>query len=349
MQQTTETPAEPGPETVPARPNPYLAALPGIVVCLAIATAAWGLGRRFPVIGGPVFGILIGMIVGNVRKPGAWMRPGLKLCGKQGLKLSIILLGGALGLREVWRTGSESLVTMLITLAAALVGAFVLGRLLGVSKKLTSLVGVGTGICGGSAIAAVAPVIDAEESDIAFSISTIFLFNVVAVLAFPALGHAIGMTDTGFGLWAGTAINDTSSVVAAAGSWSEQALDYATVTKLARTTMIVPIAVGFAILMARRRRDSSSRVRMVSIFPWFILGFLAMSLANTSGLLVDPLPAWSKTVAKFLIVVALAGVGLGADFANLRRTGPKPVLLGLLVWALVAVTSLAVQWVRGGL
>lgn len=321
---------------------------PGLILCVVIAAVATLLGNQAPIVGGPVFAILLGIAVGNTFRVSDLSRPGISFCGKKVLQLAIIVLGGGLSLLQVYETGARSLAVMLSTLAAALLVAWLLGRLLKVDRKLTSLVGVGTGICGGSAIAAIAPIIDADDDEIAFSISTVFLFNVVAVIIFPLFGHLLGMTDEGFGIWAGTAINDTSSVVAAAYSYSQQAGDVATVTKLARTTMIVPIAIAFAFMVSRRASgdngdaDRGSRLNIMRIFPWFVLGFLAMALLNTFGVLGATAPHFSLA-GKLLITIALAGVGLGANLRKIVKTGPRPIFLGLMVWIVVALISLAVQ------
>jgi uncharacterized integral membrane protein (TIGR00698 family) len=315
--------------------------LPGLGACVALAAVAHGLGRLVPLVGGPVFAILLGIIVGNTLGVKTLARPGIAFCSKRVLQYAIVLLGGSLSLLEVWRTGRESAAVMLLTLAVALLAAYVLGRLLRVDRKLTSLVGVGTGICGGSAIAAIAPIIAADDDEIAFSISTVFLFNVIAVLIFPLAGHLLGLTDAGFGIWAGTAINDTSSVVAAAYSYSHEAGDIATITKLARTAMIVPIALGFSLLVARRQPGVRHDLRRT--IPWFILFFLLLALLNTLGLFGPSVASGLGQGGKLLITVALAGVGLGANFRKMVRTGPRPILLGLAVWVCVALSSLVVQ------
>lgn len=323
--------------------SPVTTIIPGLLICIIISLIAMLLGGLAPVVGGPVFAILIGIVAGNILPVPAKTKPGISFCSKKILQFAIIVLGASLSLTQVWKTGRESAGVMLVSLSVSLLGAWFIGRKLGVSRKLTSLVGVGTGICGGSAIAAVAPVINADDDDIAFSISTIFLFNVVAVLVFPFLGHLLHLGDKGFGLWAGTAINDTSSVVAAGYSYSKAAGDYAAITKLARTTMIIPISFIFAMLV--KRKSGSSNYNIKAILPWFILGFLGMSLLNTVGLLGHFLPAFAGSAGKYLIIVALAGVGLGANLSKMIKTGPKPIILGLLVWALVAVSSLTMQTV----
>lgn len=312
----------------------------GVALCLLLALIAWVLGNRFPLVGGPVFAILLGIVVGNALTIPGPARPGIAFCSKKVLQAAIILLGGGISLVQIYETGARSLAVMLGTLAVALVIAWLLGRVLRVDRKLTGLVGVGTGICGGSAIAAVAPIIEADDDEIAFAISTVFLFNIVAVFVFPFLGHLLGMTPDGFGIWAGTAINDTSSVVAAGYSYGHEAGDVATITKLARTTMIIPVALGFAVMVGRARGGADFRVRRV--IPWFVFGFLGMAVLNTLGALGAAAP-WFGAAGKFAITLALAGVGLGAGLRKIIKTGPRPILLGLLVWVAVASASLLIQ------
>ena len=334
---------EPTPERAPGS-SPWTAVLPGIAACVAVAAVAVVLAHYVPLVGGAVFAILLGIVAGNALRLSPTVKPGLAFCSRRVLQWAIIVLGGGLSLTQVWRTGRESVVVMLGTLTIALLMAWLLGKLLRVPTRLVSLVGVGTGICGGSAIAAVAPIIEAEDEEIAFAISTVFLFNVLAVVLFPLLGHLMKMSDTGFGLWAGTAINDTSSVVAAGYSYSPEAGDYATITKLARTTMIVPVALGFALLRARSCSGAGNPVCLRKIFPWFVLGFLGAAVLNTIGILGPTLPAHLSEAGRMLIAVALAGVGLGTNLRGMVKTGPRPVLLGLLVWASVALSSLGLQF-----
>lgn len=214
---------------------------------------------------------------------------------------------------------------------------------------------MGTAICGGSAIAAVVPIIKANEHDTAFAISTIFLFNLVAVLLFPLLGHLMHMTDTGFGLWAGTAINDTSSVVAAGYSYSKAAGDYATIVKLTRATLIIPICLALAFAVAAREKrklksqDGAGHFSLARIFPWFILWFLVASAIRTAGLIPHAMQPVIHLLAEFLIVVALTAIGLSANLRRMAASGARPILLGLGVWAAVSVSSLLVQLAIGQL
>ena len=324
----------------------------GITFSLIIAIAATWLGGLFPIVGGPVFGIVLGIIINNFLGKPEWTKTGIKFTSKKILQYAIILLGAGLSLTQVWKTGIESFYVMLITLSLAFISAYALGRLLKVPYNLTTLIGVGTAICGGSAIAAVSPIIEADEKEVAYSISTIFFFNIVAVLIFPPLGHILGFSDNAFGLWAGTAVNDTSSVVAAGYAFSSTAGEYATIVKLTRTTMIIPISLIFAFITMFKKRHSVKTEGTVNysfkkIFPWFILGFLAASLLNTLNIINASTAAVLSSAGKFFIVMALSAVGLSADFKAMMKTGFKPILLGLLVWITVAVSSVLVQLVTG--
>lgn len=324
--------------------------LNGIGLALLVAVLAWAVGAALPLVGGAVAAIVLGVLARALFAPGPRFDPGIRLAGKKGLQWSIILLGFGLDLGEVARTGLESLGVMLGTLAVAFLAAWALGRWLRVPGKLTVLVGVGTAICGGSAIAAVTPILRPQEHETAFAISTIFLFNLVAVLLFPPLGHLLGLSDAGFGLWAGTAINDTSSVVAAGYAYSREAGDYATIVKLTRATMIVPVCLVLAALVAWRAGGTGTRAErpgLARVFPWFILGFLATSALRTAGLVPALLEAPLHLAATALMVLALAAIGLSADLRRMATTGPHPILLGLGVWIAVACGSLLLQFAGG--
>jgi len=246
--------------------------------------------------------------------------------------------------------GSQSLYVMLFTLSAAFLTAFFVGRAMKLDGKMTTLIGVGTSICGGSAIAATAPVIQAKDEDVAHAISTIFLFNIIAVFIFPVLGHMLGMSDTGFGMWAGTAINDTSSVVAAATSWSSAAgnntaLAFATIVKLTRTLLIVPITLVLAIYTTKKSKASGkgSAFNLSKIFPWFVLWFVAASVVNTFAGIPAQVSHGLVEAGKFMITMAMAAIGLNTNIIKLVKNGFKPILLGLCCWFAVAATSVGVQ------
>ena len=315
--------------------------LPGLLLVAAIAFPAWVAGKMVPLVGGPVFGILFGMLLAFWRRP-ALMEPGIKFTAKKILQASIILLGFEMNLFQVFAVGSQSLSIMVFTLSAAFLTAWAVGRYLNVAGKTSILIGVGTAICGGSAIAATAPVIGAGDKDVAYSISTIFLFNICAVFIFPFFGHLLSMSDLGFGMWAGTAINDTSSVVAASYSFSNEAGNFATIVKLTRTLMIVPITLVLAIFVSRKDSGAGD-FSLARIFPWFILGFLAASIISTLGWLTPATCKLLGATGKFCIVLAMAAIGLNTHLKQLLANGFKPILLGLACWLAVALVSLGLQ------
>lgn len=316
--------------------------LPGFVACIAIAALATVLGHFAPIAGAPVFGIVIGMIVAAIRKPSPALTPGVSWCAKYVLQIAIVLLGFNLGLVEIFRSGAASLPLMLVTLLVTLAAAHIVGKTLGIAPRLRTLLGVGTAICGGSAIAAVSSVIDASQGEIAYAVSTIFLFNVVAVLIFPLLGHAMQLSQHAFGLWAGTAINDTSSVVAASVPYGREAGAEGVIVKLTRTTLIIPIVLFYAGRKVAAARAGRTSVDWKGIVPWFLLWFVLAAALKTAGAI---LAAWSAVLAQialYAIVIALSGVGLSADFAKMRSAGMRPLVLGAVLWALIATSSLAV-------
>lgn len=322
--------------------------LPGLALCLAIAGIASLIGRFVPVIGSAMPAIVLGAAIALIRRPTAILVPGVAFAGKRVLQLAVVLLGTQLPLTEVVSVGVESFPVMLSTLVVCLVAAWLLGRAMRVGSELTTLIGVGTGICGASAIAAVAPVIGASSSSIAYAVSTIFLFNVAAVLVFPWLGHLAGLDQHTFGLFAGTAVNDTSSVVATAAIYGSAALGFAVVVKLVRTLMIIPISVGLAVRTARRARRSGedasplTPMGVVRLVPWFLVGFLVASLLRTLGVVPESAAAAAGAASVFLIATAMAGIGLSVDVSAFRSAGLRPLLLGGLLWVVVTVTALLV-------
>lgn len=325
---------------------------PGILLALVLALMATWLGSKLPIIGGAVFGIVLGIAINNIFGKPKNTVEGIAFTSKKILQWAIIFLGTGLSFAQVWKTGVESLSVMIFTLSFAFLSAYGFGKLMRVPLKLTSLIGVGTAICGGSAIAAISPIIEADEMEIAYSISTIFLFNLLAIVIFPIIGHVMGFSDKAFGLWAGTAINDTSSVVAAGYSYSTVAGDYATIVKLTRTTMIIPISLIFAFIVAYiKKKDSKSdkaiKYSFKKIFPWFVIGFLITSLLNTMGLFSSDVLYYTTRIGRFMIVMALSAIGLSADFKKMIKTGVKPLFLGLIVWFVVALVSVVVQFISG--
>jgi len=327
--------------------------LPGLALALAVAVVATVAGQHVPLVGSAVPGAVLGAVIALVIKPGARLAPGLKFASSFVLQCSVVLLGTQLSVAEAARVGAASLPVMLGTLAVCLGAAWLYGRLLGVPGDLRTLIGVGTGICGGSAIAAVSPVIEAASTDVAYAISTIFLFNIAAVLVFPVIGHALGMSQQSFGLFAGTAVNDTSSVVATATTYGAAAASHAVVVKLVRALMIIPVCLGLAALTARKRRpgpaggagaERRSPWRVVRLVPWFLIGFIVAAALNSAGVIPAGSHGPLQHASVFLVAVALSAIGLSTDVAALRKAGPRPVLLGALLWITVAAASLGLQF-----
>ena len=318
----------------------------GILYALLFAIPAYILGVYFPIVGGPVFGILLGMLFAKKRRPQT-VESGIRFTGKKILQYAIILLGFEMNLFHVVEVGEQSLYVMIFTLLAAFGAAFLMGKVLGMDRDMTALVGAGTAICGGSAIAAVAPVIGAKDRDVVISIATIFFFNVLAVFIFPFLGHSMGMSDFGFGMWAGTAINDTSSVVAAGYAYSHDAGAYATIVKLTRTLMIVPVCLFFALLVMKGAKESGTGFSLRRIFPMFVLYFVLACIVNTTGILPAEVSHGLGMLGKFSIVLAMSAIGLNTDLPSLLKHGTRPLLLGMVCWIAVAGTSLIVQHALG--
>lgn len=335
----------------------YISYLPGAALALAIAALAKWLetlenAAGIHVIGASVIALFIGMLVNAFYKPTAVTAPGIKFTSKKILKFAIILLGASLNIRTVLTVGKFSLTVMVFTLATCFGLGALIGQALGLNWKTSSLINAGTGICGGSAIAAIAPVIDATDMDIAYGMSATFLFDTVMVVLFPILGRAMGLSDAAFGLWAGTAVNDTSSVVATGYAFSEAAGDFATMVKLTRTLSIIPAVLVFAAISLHIKRkeqaaDATVKVSIRSIFPWFILGFLAMSALTSLGLIPTGLAASLKSISKFLMIAALAAIGLNTNFKALCRSGAKPMLHGFIVSALVVIVAILVEYAIG--
>ncbi len=321
-------------------------AFPGLLAAAALAVLASRVGAQISWLGGAGAGILLGVIIASLVKLPPVLKPGFTAAGKQILQLAVILLGAGLNLAVVWRTGVETLGLMAVTISAVFLSAWLIDKKLGISPNNRDLIASGTAICGGSAIAAVAPVIGAKDEEISYSISVVFLFNLAAVIIFPLLGRLLDMPAETFGVWAGTAVNDTSSVMAASFAYDAASVPIATLVKMTRTVMIVPMALLFSFVAASRAKKAAGgafggKFSLVKVFPWFVLGFLLMSVLTTWGGLPADWASAFQRAGKFLIVVALSGIGLNTDLRKILATGAKPILLGLCLWFVVAALSLA--------
>lgn len=341
----------------------------GILLCLVIAVPSWVIVKLFPtleVIGAPVIAIVAGMILALVIKDKTRFSSGITFTSKKVLQYAVILLGFGLNLSTISKVGKTSLPIILSTISTSLIVSFIMYKLLKVHSKTAVLIGVGSSICGGSAVAATAPVIGADDEEIAQAISVIFLFNVIAALIFPTLGGLLGMSNDGFGLFAGTAVNDTSSVTAAASTWDTlhgtngAVLEYATIVKLTRTLAIIPITLVLAFVRMHKEKksgaESQTRVSIKSIFPMFILYFVLASVITTvatsvlTGAALDiakSIFSFLKQLSKFFIVMAMGAIGLNTNIVKLIKSGAKPIILGFTCWVAIAAVSIAMQHLLG--
>ena len=332
-------------------------AVPGLVLATVVAFAATALGERLPILGAPVLALVIGMSVASAIGSGERLGPGIAFAARSVLQCSIVVLGATMSLSQVVAIGLGALPVMLGTLAVALLGAWGLGRLLGVRGDTQLLIGVGTAICGASAIAAAGAVLKPKPAHLAYAIGTIITCNVIAVLTFPAIGEALEMTQWAFGLWAGTAINDTSSVVAAGYSYGPAAGGHAVVVKLTRVLALVPIVLVLALVAARRDAwtDVTGAGARWHTLPWrkivplFLVGFVAAACLASLGVVPTAAQPHLTLLGVFMITMALAGIGLSLDPRELRAAGHRPLVLGALLWVLVAASSLGLQALTGSL
>jgi uncharacterized integral membrane protein (TIGR00698 family) len=320
--------------------------VPGLVPPLLIGAVAYGVGHLVPVLGGPVVAILLGLVVGQVAGQRENWKAGTTFAGKKVLQASIVLLGATMSLGQVASTGGRTLPVLLGTLTVALVGGSLLSRLLKVEQITGQLVTYGTGICGASAIATMSAVIGAPATSIALSVTVIVVYNVLGALLFPILGHMMGLSQEAFGLWAGTAVNDTSSVLAAATVYGATAAGVAVVVKLTRTLAIVPLAL-YESWRTHRKADAGSRPVWWKLIPTFLVLFLVAAAARSVGVVPASWGPAIKEVAYVGTTVAMAAVGMGSSLRHIKQAGWRPVALGGMLWVLVAGSSLLLQWVSG--
>lgn len=333
----------------------------GFLVCLIISIPSWLLGKKFPVIGGAVIAILIGMIIALFWNDKGKATSGIKFTSKIILQIAVVLLGFGMNLSVIFQTGKQSLPIICGTIATSLIIAWLLHRVMQITSNISILVGVGSSICGGSAIAAAAPVIDADDEEVAQAISVIFFFNVLAAIIFPVFGKLIGFdTNSGeaFGVFAGTAVNDTSSVTAAASTWDSmwnlgtQTLDKAVIVKLTRTLAIIPITLVLALMRAGKSKKEDGETKtgfsLKKSFPFFIIYFILASVFTTIALSLGvPTSVFTpfKELSKFCIIMAMAAIGLNSNVIKLIKSGGKPILLGACCWIGIIVVSLIMQYI----
>ena len=326
----------------------------GVAICFAVAALSVLVEKLIPgeLLGASIIALFMGTIINSFFHP-AWMKPALKFASKKILKAAIVLLGASLSIRTIMSVGQMTFFVMIFTFAMCFGGGYFIRKLFGLNWKLSNLISAGTGICGGSAVAAIAPVIDADDKDIAFAMSSTFLFDMVMIALYPLMGKALGMTDIAYGIWAGTSVNDTASVVASGYAFSEAAGDFATMVKLTRTIAIIPTVLVFAWIGIRMKKKEmqatgdGKKVNMMKIIPWFIGGFLLLAVLNSVGCIPVAVSGGIKSTSKFLMVTALAAIGLSTSITDFKKAGLKPMFYGITIDTLVTLTALVVIWCMG--
>ena len=326
----------------------------GVAICFTVAGVSVWIEELIPggLLGASIIALFMGTIINSFFHP-KWLKPALKFSSKRILKLAIILLGASLSVNTIMTVGKMTFFVMIFTFAVCFGGGYFIRRIFGLNWKLGNLISAGTGICGGSAVAAIAPVIDADDKDIAFAMSSTFLFDMVMIALYPLMGKALGMTDIAYGIWAGTSVNDTASVVASGYAFSEIAGDFATMVKLTRTIAIIPTVLVFAYIGTRMKQkelkqsNQGQKVNLVKIIPWFIGGFLLLAILNSVGCIPVAVAGGMKSASKFLMVTALAAIGLGTSIVDFKKAGLRPMFYGVTIDTLVTLTALGVIWLMG--
>ena len=326
----------------------------GLLICFSVAAVSVLLEKVIPgeLLGASIIALFMGTIINSFFHP-KWIQPALKFTSKKILKVAIILLGASLSVSTILSVGKMTFFVMIFTFAMCFGAGYLIRKLFGLNWKLSNLISAGTGICGGSAVAAIAPVIDADDKDIAFAMSSTFLFDMVMIALYPLMGKALGMSDIAYGIWAGTSVNDTASVVASGYAFSEAAGDFSTMVKLTRTIAIIPTVLVFAWIGVRMKKKEmqatgdGKKVNMMKIIPWFIGGFLLLAIVNSVGLIPGTVSVMMKSASKFLMVCALAAIGLNTSFASMKKAGIRPMIHGFIISALVVIVALLVEMGMG--
>jgi uncharacterized integral membrane protein (TIGR00698 family) len=318
---------------------------PGLAAAIVVAIAARLATGFLPAIVAEVtVAILIGIVVAAIAGPRmAPLTLGLAFASQRVLRLGIILLGARLSLGEIARIGLPATGVIAITMAASFAIVLLVSRFVHVEGRLAILIAVGSAVCGNTAIVATAPVIGARARDVAYAVATITLFGTLAVFLYPAIGRTLALPQPSFGLWAGVAVHDTSQVIATSAAYGPQALDVATVVKLIRNALMAPLLFLIATGWAASGADAvgSARRGVRRAVPLFVLGFLGLAALRTVGMIDAQQAATLDDVARILILVALAAVGISIHLGELRETSWRPLAIGFTVALLVGLGSLA--------
>ncbi|MDD2268434.1 MAG: putative sulfate exporter family transporter [Eubacteriales bacterium] len=321
--------------------------LSGISLSVGIAVVAFLINMLVPsgFLGETLLALLLGMLLNPLLGRYEAFNPGINWTSKKILRAGIILAGITLSFTQVIKAGKYALILLLFTFVTAFGVGFICKKAFKINWKLASLLSISTSICGGTAVATVGPTIYAKDRDIAYAISATFIFDIITVIAFPWIGKLLGLSDTSYGLWIGTAVNDTSSVVAAGYAFSDAAGSLATIVKLTRTLFIVPIVLIFAWIYAKKEAPTKTaeKVSIRKIFPWFILGFLAVVGIRSTGIVPENVVTGVSFLSKFFLSMALASIGLKTSLKEVAGVGAKPMIAGVIIDISVVIVALFAQ------
>ena len=310
----------------------------GVLLLLCIAGVSKYLGTLFPLVGSILFAIMIGIVINNTTGVHEVFQPGLSLTLKKLLKAAVVMLGVSLSFADILYIGRQSFLIILVSVILGIVITVWFGKLLKMDRKLALLIGVGTSICGATAISAVKGVIDSDDNETAYAISVIVFFNLIAFFLYPVIGHILDLTATSFGIWAGTAVHDTSSSIAVGYVYGNEAGQVATTVKLARTLFLLPLILVLPILLRNEKQKGSQAAKKA--FPWFVLLFLGVSVINSFVVIPAAAEEIVTDTAKFIIIMVMGAVGLQVNLKQFAKLGFKPLIAGLVASLAVSVISL---------
>lgn len=300
-----------------------------------------------------VAAVVVGALIGNTPMLTPRTQPGMAFAAKRVLRVGVVLLGLRLSLGDVAALGGRGVIIVAVTVAVTFFGTQAIGRRVGLSPSLSLLIATGYSICGASAIAAVEGSCDADEEEVAAAIGLVTLFGSLAIFTLPTLASPLGLSGEQFGAWAGASVHDVAQVVATASNYQPgggggsarvdgaipvaSVVAVATVVKLTRVALLAPLVAG--VNLNRRRSAVSETINKPTLLPLFVAGFLAMATVRSTGLAPDVLISSIRTVEGWVLAAALVGLGSGVRFSRLRSLGPRPFIVGLVAWILVASVS----------
>ncbi|GIG34864.1 YeiH family protein [Cellulomonas pakistanensis] len=326
----------------PSAPRPRgldRAVLPGLAAALLVGAACLGLTGLVPVLPGLLVAIVVGAVVRSAGWLPAVLEPGLAWTGRHVLRAGVVLLGLQLSVGDLLGLGVGEAVVLVVTVAATFAATWWLGPRLGVGRRLTLLVATGFSICGASAVAAMSPVADADEDEVATAVALVTVYGSAALLAVPLVAGVLGLGERTAGLWAGLSVHEVAQVVAAAGTVSAAALSVAVVAKLARVVLLAPLVAGAGLV--RRRSGATTGAGSPPLVPLFVVGFLAAVAVRSAGLVPDAVLPAVKPVTTVLLGAAMAALGTQIHLGRLVRTGARPLALGAAATAVAMSVSLA--------